>query len=339
MATSAEELESKAAAFARKGALWLLATAFVLILSASIISQAFVQKFFEPQLYLDSLESHGLYPGMQKGMVEIFSSRMPAELKDNVTATVASAVTYDYVKGQSTRLITNFLDYFSSKKQELDLTLDLVPIKSAFDSSPDGTMRLLGPEMPSSMDFAAQLRQSGQLGRLSEFRSQISGAAAANALAFALSALLLVPVFLLHSDWREGLSKCLELIFNAGVSSLIGGAVFAFLSPIGLPMLLGVSSPNQGVANIISAVMGDVLREIGMLIIIYSLPLVAIGFIAPRLLGLKGAKPVPVAASSPAQAQPPSAPPAPADAAPPRQSAQPANAGKQGGTDFFKPSG
>lgn len=329
----------------------------MLILSASIISQAFVQKFFDPQIYLDSLEGHGLYPGLQKGMVEVFSSRMPDELKENVTATVSRAVTYDYIKGQSTRLITNFLGYFSSKKADLDLTLDLSPIKAAFGNSSDGTMRLLGPEMPSSMDFGAQMKESGQLERLAEFRSQLSGAPAANALAFAISILLLVPVFLLYPAWREGAAKCLELVFNAGTSSLIGGAVFAFLSPVGLPMLLGVSSPSQGVASMVSAVMGDVLREIGILIMLYSLPLVLIGFAAPRLLKLTPQKPSPaVAAGTAAQAvsqgavqpsQPQSAAPATSSSTPtnvpsgqgtPSSSTSPAKP-PQGGTDFFKPSG
>lgn len=312
MATTSE-IRSGAASFARKAALWLLASAFVLLLSAALISHAFLQKFFEPGIYLASLEKHGLYRDMQKGMADLLSSRMPPGVKENVSATVAGAATEDYFRAQSARLITNFLHFFSSKSASLDLTLDLSPIKTAFDSSPDPTLKLLGAEMPTGMDFGSQMKQTGQLEKLSEFRSQMTSAGAANFYAMAICIILLVPVFLLHANRQEGIAKCLELVFNAGTSTFIGGAVFAFLTPVGLPMILGASSSSQGAANMIALVMGDVLYEVGILTMLYSLPLMAIGFGLPRLLK-SGATPVRPAASqiapAPAQAAPPPQPPA-----------------------------
>lgn len=294
------DIKTRAVAFAKGAAIWLLTTLFVLLLSAALISEAFTQKFFEPSIYLNSLESHGLYKQMQKGMVELFSSRMPDGVRQNVTAAVSQAATEDYIRNQSTRLVTSFVNYFSSKGDTLDLTLDLSPVKTAFDNSPDPAVQALGAEMPVGMDFASQMRQTGQLERLSEFRTQVSQAMSANLFAFLASFLLLVPILFMYPVRRDGIAKCLELIFNAGTSTFIGGVVFAFVSPMGLPLMLGASSSSQGAASMISIVMGDVLREVGMLTIYYSIPFMAAGFIIPRVMGLN--KPSQPAASATATA-------------------------------------
>ncbi|MFA6489668.1 MAG: hypothetical protein WCT52_03205 [Candidatus Micrarchaeia archaeon] len=305
---STSEIKGKAASAARKAALWLLASAFVLLLSAALISHAFLQKFFEPGIYLSSLERHGLYRDMQKGMADLLSSRMPAGIKENVSATVSGAATEEYFKLQSTRLITNFLGFFSSKNTSLELVLDLSPIKAAFDSSPDPTIKSLAPEMPVAMDFGSQMKQTGQLEKLSEFRSQMSSAGSANVYAIAICAALLTAVFLLHPNRQEGAAKCLELFFNAGTSTFIGGIVFAFLTPVGLPMILGASSSSQSAANMIATVMGDVLYEVGILTMIYSLPFIAIGYGLPRVLKLGGMPPAQPLQQAVSQTPPPAQP-------------------------------
>ena len=312
MALLSDKTKAGAKAAGRRFALWLVSSLFILILSAALISEAFVQKFFDPSIYTASLQKHGLYKDMQSGMADLLSSHMPEGVKENVSALVFNAANEDYFRVQSTRLITSFLGYLSSKNDTLDLTLDLSPIKLAFAASPDPTMQALAPEMPEGMDFSAQMRQSGQLERLGEFRTEVGQAQTANLCAIAASTILLVLAYLMHPDRSSGAAKCLELMFSAGTSAFIGGAIFAFLSPIGLPMVLGVSAASQGAANMISTVMGDVLYEVGFLTMIYSLPLIALGFGLPNLLKLKPSQPAPAAAQQP----PANAAPSPAQAAP-----------------------
>ena len=318
MALLSDKTKASAKAAGRRFALWLVSSLFILLLSAALISEAFVQKFFDPSIYAASLQKHGLYKEMQSGMADLLSSRMPEGVKENVSALVFNAANEDYFRGQSTRLITNFLGYLSSKNDALDLTLDLSPIKAAFAASPDPTMQALAPEMPDGMDFSAQMRQSGQLERLGEFRSEVSQAQTANLFAIAISVILLALAYAMHPDWNSGAAKCLELMFSAGTSVFIGGAVFAFLSPVGLPMILGVAAASQGAASMIATVMGDVLYEVGLLTMLYSLPLIALGFGLPRILKLNPSQPVPAAAQQPAQAAPS---PAQAAPAPPQQKA------------------
>lgn len=305
-----EELKSRAISFCKSAAIWLLSSAFVLILSAALISHVFVSVFFEPAPYLASFEKHGLYGGMRQGVIETFSQRMPPSLQQNVSAAVSRAMTEEHVRLETNRLITNFLAYLSARSERLDMVLDVSPIAREFAASQDAQVRSLASEMPTGLDFAAQMRATGQLERLSDFRSQVAQARGANAIAIAASFLLLVPIFLLYPSWQQGLSKCLELILNAGVSTFIGGAIFAFLSPVGLPFLLGVSSANQGIANAISLVMADVLQQIGVLVILYSLPLMIIGFGLPRMMHL----PPPNAPIAPSAAQ--NAPDRPISASP-----------------------
>lgn|GEM_PF-1487924 len=279
-------LTSSAASLAKRASLWAITSIFILLLSAALIGQAFTQKFFDQNVYFSSLEKHGLYGGMQEGMVALFSSNLPPEIRENATSILSSAVTLDYVRAQSNAFITNFLAYFSSKSETLDLALDLSPIKRGFSASQGMAMQLIGAQMPQTMDFTSQLRDSGQLAKMAKIRSQIAQAEALNGYAYAISLFLLALFFLLNGGGREGIAKCAGLVFSTGISAFMGGAAFALLSPMGVSAIAGASAQGEAVSNAVSLVMSDVMQEVGVLTIIYSLPLLAIGFLLPHALNL-----------------------------------------------------
>ena len=274
------------AELAKKALGWILSFAFAILLSTSITGYVFMEKFFEPSIYTASLEKHGMYGQIQSAIVPLFSQQFPAELRAEAAAAIGKAVTEDYAREQSDQLIASFLSYLSGRSDQLELQLDVFPIRESFAQSPQLEVQLLGMALPSRLDIAQQMRQSGQMETVSNVRGQIVQAYGWLWYGFAISGVLLALVFALQFDLWKGATECCKALFGCGVSTLLGGAGTAFLTPamMGAALSSGASGASPALANAISLVLGDVMYEVGVLVILFSLPLLAIGFAGPLLL-------------------------------------------------------
>lgn len=274
------------AELARKALGWLLAFTYAILISTSITGYVFMDKFFEPQLYFASLEKHGMYGQMQGVLVSLFSQQFPSEIRQDAAAEIGKAVTEDYAREQSHQLIASFLSYLSGRSDQLELELDIFPIRESFAQSPRLEMKLLSMAMPSSLDLAQQMRQSGQMETLAGVRGQIVQAYGLLWYGFIISGVLLVLIFALQFDLWKGAAECCKALFGCGISTLLGGAGTAFLSPamMGAALSSGASGVSPELAKAVSLVLGDVMYEVGILTILFSLPLLAIGFAGPLAL-------------------------------------------------------
>ncbi|VVB58373.1 Uncharacterised protein [Candidatus Anstonella stagnisolia] len=271
---------------ARKAAIWLLAFIFMLQLSGCLLLFAFMEKFFDVNVYDASLTKNGVYPLMQTGLVGMLTDSLPPEYKGSVKAEMTAAITPQYMRSQMLPILSQMLAYISGKSAKMELYFDISPVAQQLASSQNpvvqayvsqtGTMSLaINNALQSTSDYMASDASIQQM------RQTLPSLNILNIVLFFVAILELALIFFLSNDMKAGMVKCAGTVFATGMATALSGIALAYLTA---PMLNSAvnsmlpSSANAGqISSIVIAIMGDVFHEIGMLTVLLSLPLILIG--------------------------------------------------------------
>lgn len=270
----------------RKAAIWLLAFIFMLQLSGCILLFAFMDKFFDVNIYDASLAKNGVYPLMQTGLVGMLTDSLPLEYKDSVKAEMNAAITPAYMRNQMLPILSQMLAYISGKSPKMELYFDVSPVAQQLAASQNPVVQAYVSQtstMSSAINNALQsvTLQMETDASVQQMRQTLPSLNILNIVLFFIAIVELALIFFLSNDMKGGIMKCAGTVFATGVATVLSGVAMAYLTTPLLTSAVGSLIPSDAnatqVSSIVIAIMGDIFFEIGILTVLLSIPLVLIG--------------------------------------------------------------
>lgn len=271
---------------ARKAAIWLLAFIFMLQLSGCILLFAFMEKFFDVNVYDASLAKNNVYQLMQSGLVDMLTGALPPEYKDSVKSEMSAAITPGYIRSQMLPILSQVLAYLSGKSAKMELYFDISPVAQQLAASQNIVVQgyvsqtsIMNSALNNALQSTSDYMQKDE--SVQKMRQTLPTLNLINIALFFIAIAELALIFFLSSDMKGGIMKCAGTVFATGLTTVLSGVAMAYLTTPMLNSAVGSMLPSDAnaaqISSTIISIMGDVFREIGMLTVLLSLPLVLVG--------------------------------------------------------------
>jgi len=285
---------------------------FVLMLMSAvpmfIMSNSIKATLLQPSFYQTQLESMNAYQKVQALLLDTFTGQIDASSLSVIGATktelrtaMATTITKDWVKNESTRMINSLIWYMTDQTQGVNLSVSIKPkltaglaqlAASKLGISASDAEGIISQSVTSSIPdpFDLSTLMPGIKGSLKQAKSIVGMFMSLSGVVFIGIIVLLILIFLFTLDM-------VKFTKTVGIPMLIAGvllAITSFLMPGTVASMLSPMMPSGGALTVQTAI--DFLRPLfndilvqSLILVVISVLLVAFSFAYP-MIGNEGKK-------------------------------------------------
>jgi len=269
---------------------------FFFFFTSAIFGFAFHQEFFNIANFQKSFENNKVYSLVRSYLVEQLVDFSPSELKTEIKSIAEEQITENYIKEELDKNTQITLAYLSSKRDSLDLYLNFSKLKERLSKDQKQEIQLISAALPDGLDFTDSLYQSGKFSEISSMRKLFKASEVFSYYSFVLFLLVLVPIFIFQKSLTESFHKIGWLFFSSSLFLIISSLILAFGSYFLFPFFLSSASSqsSNNLSKTVASILADIMSEVAIKTIIYSLPFFVFGLVLFIFFKSKEVKPFPI---------------------------------------------